>query len=324
MFPITENKVILESTLKSSLVFSELNEMSPESIFQKAVLLIKNLPPVKMQEIESAYVQIKGFSNSLARSAIKEFDQGKIVLLYNKNVAQRMTLAVPFFTFKKQDDYVTYVFMDKYMSESKDGGYSVNTSALYDLLVSALISNAIKRNYNRLANSSYLEKTLCSLYTKFVTRIINREFSIISDKVLYDKVSFWIGKFFLTKIFETPLNETAVTELLKRDIRYAEELQINEMIANYNQANPQNVRDLIELIKTGSPRLSSLNYASFVSQWVNYFYSSALLGIDNIEYLIFMVICLLGGNNIISIAGSEMVKETKGILQFKPELLKLL
>ena len=324
MFPITENKILLESTLKSSIVFNELNEMSQESIFQKAVLLIKNIEPIKITDIESAYVQIKGYSSLLARNAIKAFDQGKIVLLYNKNVNQRMTLAVPFFTFKKQDDYVTYIFMDKYMSLSKEGTYSVNTSALHDLLVSALISNAIKKDYNKLSNNSYMEKILNTIYTKFVTRIINREFSIISDKVLFDKVSFWIGKFFLTNIFETPLNETAVTEFLKRDIRYAEELQINEMIANYNEANPKNVRDLIELIKTGSPRLSSLNYASFVSQWVNYFYSSGLLGIDNIEYLIFMVICLLGGNNIISIAGSEMVKETKGILQFKPELLKLL
>ena len=44
---------------------------------------------------------------------------------------------------------------------------------------------------------------------------------------------------------------------------------------------------------------------------------------DNIEYFIFMIIAILGGNNIVSIAPSELVKETKNINNFKPELIKL-
>jgi len=49
-----------------------------------------------------------------------------------------------------------------------------------------------------------------------------------------------------------------------------------------------------------------------------------MLAIDNIEYLIFMIICLLNGNNIININASDIVKETKGIKDFRGELLKLI
>jgi hypothetical protein len=49
-----------------------------------------------------------------------------------------------------------------------------------------------------------------------------------------------------------------------------------------------------------------------------------MLAIDNIEYLIFMMITLINGNNIISIAASDIVKEAKNIKSFREELLKLI
>ena len=37
---------------------------------------------------------------------------------------------------------------------------------------------------------------MTEIYTGFVTRIINREFSIAADKVTFDVVKYWINKFF--------------------------------------------------------------------------------------------------------------------------------
>ena len=49
-----------------------------------------------------------------------------------------------------------------------------------------------------------------------------------------------------------------------------------------------------------------------------------MMAIDNIEYLIFMVLTLLSGNNIINVHASDIVKETKGIKDLRGELLKLI
>lgn len=317
-------KYYKESSLSSSEVFKGLNELSEISQTNKAINLIKNIEPVTIEQIEPAYIQIKQYPNLLSRSAVKAFDRGEIVLLYNKNVEQRMTQAIPFLTFRKSGSYITYLFMDKYISENEDGSLNVNVSVLHDFMTSALISNALKTDYQKLLNNSFLESILPKLYSQFFMRIVNREFLITADKVLYDTVKYYISKFFLIKIFETTANDDGIENIITSDLKYIDDLRYNEIYENYKIKSPNCVSELIQLLSTASSRMSSMNYASFISQWMNYFYLPATLAIDNIEYLIFMVLSLIGGNNVISIAASEVVKETKGMVSFKPELMKLL
>ena len=313
-----------ESSLSSSEVFKGLNELSEVSQTNKAINLIKNIEPVTIDQIEPAYIQIKQYPNLLSRSAIKAFDRGEIVLIYNKNVEQRMTQAIPFLTFRKGDKYITYLFMDKYISENQDGTLNVTVSVLHDFMTSALISNALKTDYQKLLNNNFLEDILPKLYSKFFTRIVNREFLLTADKVLFDSVTYYVSKFFLIKIFESAANEDGIENIIMSDLKFIDDLKYNEIYQTYKNASPNSVSELIQLLTTVSPRMSSYKYPTFLSQWMNYFYLPATLGIDNIEYLIFMIICLLGGNNVVSIAASEIVKETKGMVSFKPELMKLL
>lgn len=70
--------------------------------------------------------------------------------------------------------------------------------------------------------------------------------------------------------------------------------------------------------------MKSLNLGTFLSDWINYYYPQSMLAVDNIEYLVFMIICLLSGNNIINISAGDIVKEAKSIKQFRGELLKLI
>lgn len=313
-----------ESTLSSSEVFKGLNELGEISQINKAINLIKNIEPVSIEQIEPAYIQIKQYPNLLSRNAIKAFDRGEIVLLYNKNVEQRMTQAIPFLTFRKSNKYITYLFMDKYISENSDGSLNVTVSVLNDFMTSALISNAIKTDYQKLLNNDFLENILPKIYSKFFTRIVNREFLITADKVLFDTVNYYISKFFLIKIFETSANEDGIENIITSDLKYIDDLKYNEIYQNYQTASPNTVSELIQLLSTISPRMKSYKYPTFLSQWINYFYLPATLAVDNIEYLLFMIITLLGGNNVVSIAASEVVKETKGMVSFIPELLKLL
>ena len=92
----------------------------------------------------------------------------------------------------------------------------------------------------------------------------------------------------------------------------------------YNDANITQFSEFLDLLKTVSPRMKALNLGMFLNDWINYYYIPATLACDNIEYLIFMCITLLSGNNIINIGASEIVKEAKGIKDFKGELLKLI
>lgn len=318
-------KGYMESSLSSSEIFKGINDIAGgENTTQKAINLIKTAKHLTNEDIEAAYISVKQITDTLTREAVKAFDDGRIVLIYNNVPALSVTQALPFITFKtKGGAYITYVFMDKYISMSRDGIMNLQAPILRDLLTGALIANGLKKNYEALSTNQYLQNVMTEIYTKFFTRILNRQFSIAADKITFDSIQYWINKFFLTRVFganDSPENIEAISD---KHFKYIDEMKYEELKQQYSEANPQTISELLALVKTASPRMKALNLGVFLSDWINYYYVPSMLAVDNIEYLIFMTLTILAGNNIISIAASDIVKEAKNIKSLRGELLKL-
>ena len=190
----------MEASLSDSGMFQQLNASS--SLVSKIAQAIKNGVALDKSYFETQYLQItKTRISPLADTVLKAFDEGTIVLIYNNVKALSMSQAVPFITFKSKSNnkYITYVFMDNYIKIDRNGLMSLQAPILRDLLIGALIANSLKKNYQQLSSNQYMQKVMTEIYTGFVTRIINREFSIAADKVTFDVVKYWINKFFLIK-----------------------------------------------------------------------------------------------------------------------------
>ena len=314
----------MESSLSKSEIWEGLNNSDDTNgTLQKAINLIKTAKHLTNEDIEPAYIAVKQITDTLTREALKAFDSNIIHLVYNNVADLSVTQALPFITMKTKKGYETFVFVDKYIKVSRDGMMSIQSPILRDLLISALIANGIKKDYSVLANNQYLQKTTMSIYCKMVCRTLNRLYSIMPDKILYDTVQYWVNRFFLSNVFnaiDTPENlEKIATEHFK----FIDELKYEDIKREYNEANISKFGDLLALLQTASPRLKSINKAQFLSDWLVYYYIPSMLAIDNIEYLIFVIISLLNGDSIISMSASDIVKETKGIKSIKTELLKL-
>lgn len=315
----------MESSLSSSEIFQGINDASEfGNTTNKAINLIRTAKHLTNEDIEAAYISVKQITDTLTRAAMKAFDEERIVLIYNNVASLSVTQALPFITFKMKTGYVTYVFMDKYISINRDGVYTLQPTILRDLLVGALIANGLKRNYDNLASNQYLQKVLTEVYCKFFTRILNRQFSIAAEKIVFDTVQYWVGKFFLTRIFGANDTLENIEAIAKSPLKYIDEMKLEEIKNQYDSVNPLKVSELLNLVKTASPRMKALNLGLFLNDWINYYYVPAMLAVDNIEYLIFMVLTLLNGNNIISISASDIVKEAKNIKSIRGELLKLI
>lgn len=318
-------KGYMESSLVTSEIFQGINNASEkDGLTKKAINLIKTSQHLTNEDIESAYISVRQISDTLTRSAMKAFDEERTVLLYQKVPSLRITQALPFITFNTKGGYITYVFIDKYIQITRDGVMNLQAPVLRDLLTGAVVANGIKRNYANLSTNQYMQKILTEIYTKFVTRVLNREFSIAADKLTFDTVQYFINRFFLERVFganDTPEN---IESISTKHFRFIDEIKYNDIRKQYNDTNPANISELLDFIKGVSPRMRSLNISTFLNNWINYYYPPAALAIDNIEYLIFMVITLLNGNNIISISASDVVKEAKNIKSFRGELLKLI
>lgn len=314
----------MESTLASSEIWRGIANAGDESLTQKAINLIKSAKTLTNEDIEAAYISVRQISDTLTRAAMKAFDEGKTVLIYNSVPAMSITQALPFITFRKGDQYITYVFMDKYINMSRDGVMTLQAPILRDLLIGALIANGLKRNYNVMASNQYLQQVFTEIYCKFFTRILNREFSIAADKIVFDTVQYWINRFFLTKVLGATDSPENLETLAKKHFKYVDEMKYDEIKQQYDANEPINVTDLLNLVKTASPRMKALHLGMFLNDWITYYYVPSMLAVDNIEYLIFMIITLLNGNNIISISASDIVKEAKNIKALRGELLKLI
>jgi hypothetical protein len=310
-----------ESSLATSEIFKGINDVSSENQVEKAKRIIKNNKPLTKDDIETVYIQIKQYPNSLSRAALKSFEEEKIILIYNENRELSVSKALPFITFKMSSGYKTYIFMDNYITRNKDGILNLQAPIFHDLIVGASISNSLKINYNKLRDNQLLPPLLMDIYAKLVMRVLNREYSIAADKILFDSLVYWINKFFIHRVVGI---EDNVESMLTKHFKYIDDLKYSEIKIQYDDVNPINISEFLELVKTISSRMKTLALGIFLSNWINYYYPPATLAIDTIEYLIFMVMSLLNGNNIVNVMASDMVKETKNIKPIREELLKLI
>lgn len=319
-------KVYNESSLGTSEIFNEINNIDGgESTREKAIRLINSAKHLSVEDIEAAYISVKQVTDGLTRAAIKAFDQQQTVLIHNDDPQLTVTKTLPFITFKmKTGGYVTYVFMRQYITMGRNGILTLQPAILRDLLISACIATGIRTNYDNLAGNIYLRDILANMYTEFMIRILNREFAIKSDRIAFESLQYWIRKFFMMRVFGTSDSISNIEQAAGTMIRNLDQLQLEDIRRRYDENNPTVLSELIELLKTASPRMGGLSLAKFYSDWVNYYGIPSMLALDTIEYLIFMIICLQSGNNIISISASDIVKECKGIKNLREELLKLI
>jgi hypothetical protein len=174
-----------------------------------------------------------------------------------------------------------------------------------------------------MASSQYLARTLTEIYNKLFVRIINREYSIAAQKDTIEPVQYWINRFFLESVFGSTDTPENIDTLSRSTLRFSDEMAVSEMKRKFDEAHPTRLSDLLELLKTASPRMKSLNLGVFLSDWIKYYYVPSMMAADTIEYLLFMIVTLLSGNNIINISAADIVKEAKNIKQFRSEMLKL-
>ena len=315
---------INESSLATSEIFAGLSKVGANGPKEKAVAMIKNGKHLVPTDIEATYLQVMHMSNSLSRAGVKAFQEGRVVLLFNNVPALSVTQALPFITFKTGEDYKTYVFTDRYIRVTKDGDLDMQPTILNDLLISAAVANKLKTNYSSLVANQYLQATFMEAYVRFVRRIIDRDYSMATMRTESEIIQYYISHFFLSIVFGSLDSHENIHTVCQKRLKNIDELKLEEIERLYDEANPSKFSELLELIKSVSPRMNTLGLGTFLSSWVNYYYAPSLLAIDTMEYLIFMVLTILHGNNIISIQASSMVKEIKDIKSLREELLKLL
>ena len=310
-----------EASMEDSFVYKVFSDSN--NILSRLLSAIKDSTVLDKSFFEEQYLQLKkGRSSSPFSNAVCEaFDSGKIEILYSDTT--KIPLSIPFIIRRGTHGPVASIFISSFTSIDDSQSLTIPFKTLYILMESAYIALCIQSYQDKLTRSVPLMKITKDIYVSMVMRILNRDFAITSDKMLENKVTFSIAKFYLQKIWGLT-NEETINNYAAYSCNNINEIDMNDIIYAYNEANINDINDLLLFIKTISPRMANLNIKFFMERWINTYGQSAILSLDYLPYLFFVIInTLLGGFIVSQTALSDMVKSTQNINQFYRELSKL-
>lgn len=310
-----------ESTIEDSFIYKSFN--ASNSLIEKLVKYLKTGVLLDTSYFEEQYSQIKKTGISpLSVKVLDAYDNGDIELIYSRDT--KIGTSIPYIVRKNEKgNIVVTIFIATFSTIDKNGLLTIPVKQLYALMESAYVALEMQKNPTKIQRNIGVMKICTSVYTQMMMRILNKEYALSLDKSLFDQVSYVITRFFLTNIWGYP-NKDLIDSYASNELRHIEELDLDLTRQGYENANITDINTLLQYIATLSPRMKDLNTRYFIERYINTYHGSSILSIDYLPYVFFVIINVLLGSFLISqVALNDIIKNTKGMNKFYPELSKL-
>lgn len=317
------------ASLKDSVVFSTFNKNGEILTLLASSIKSESTQTITPSYIEDSLIQIERMRISpLVDDVIDAYKNNNIILLYANN--NKVSQAFPFFAAKQANRTVVYVFVNNYGSLAKNKNdlnstyLNIPVKDLYALMEGAYIAYKLATNPKAISKSIALLKISLQIYVEMWGRILKREYAINTDEETYDRVYYMIARFYIDKIWE--LNNTKISDSYARSlVKNGNTPSFNGIAEEYDNANVQNVQELIELLKNQSPRLRPLTMRFFTESWLRKYKNPALFSMECLPYLMFTISTTVIRSFIIdNVLMSDIIKTVSGMNNYYPELVKLL
>lgn len=309
-----------ESTMEDSFIYKTFN--ASNALIEKIVKYLKTGVALDSSYFEEQYMQIKKVAISpLTQKVLSAYDNGQIEILFSRDV--KIGTSIPFILRRNNGKIVATIFIASFSSLDKNDNLTIPVKQLYALMESAYVALEMQINPTKIQRNVGIMRICMNIYNQMLLRILNKEYALALDKPLCDKVSYVLNRFFLEKVWEYP-SKDLIESYSKLELEYIEELDLSLLQQEYDSADIKDVNEMINFIKTISPRLSQLNTRYFIERFVNTYHGSSILSIDYLPYVFFVIINVILGSFLISQAAlNDIVKNTKNINKFYVELSKL-
>ena len=309
-------------SLEDSYIYKTFNNAN--GMVTRMVEAIRYSTIITSENITEQYLQIKKSAISpLSGAVLEAFDKGLIEIRYVDSGKTKIPSAIPFIIRKANGQIIATIFINAFSGLSDDGSLNIPTKNLYAIMESAFIGLQIQAYPLKIMRSSTLQKLCMTIYTKMFNLILIKEFALSMDRVLCDKVTYVINKFFLVNMWGVA-NEQLVKSYASAECKDSTPADIEEVNNKYNDAQVHDIPSLIGLISSMSPRLASLTVKYFLEKYIQTYHAPAVLSMDYLPYLIFVINNVILGSFIVSQTTlANLVKNVQGIQRYYPELSKI-
>lgn len=316
-----KNKYISESSMEDSYIYKSFN--ASNALVERIIKYVKSAVALDKTYFEEQYSQIKKTNISpLSPKVLEAFDNGIVELLYSTNT--KMTISVPFIIRKSNGKVVATIFISSFSTLDKDDNLTIPVKQLYALMESAYVAWQLQVNPMKIQRNIGLMRLCNTIYTQMILRILNKDYALSLDKVLYDKASYAISRFFLSQVWMYP-NPELIESYASIDLKNIENLDLSLTKQGYDSEDIKSIDDLMRFLSTLSPRMKEVNTRYFIERFINTYHGSSIMSIDYLPYLFFVIINILLSSFLISqVALNDVVKNTNGITKFYVELSKLI
>ena len=320
---LTDADYVCENTMEDSLVYKAFNQAN--GVVDKIVKYLSSGVPLDKSYIEDQYAIIRrgaGIS-PLSQKVLEAFNNGDIEIIWNNT--EKVGVAMPFIVRRKSDGkVVSTIFINAFATIKDDSILVIPAKQLYGLMEGAYIALKLQTDPVKVMKNAELMMTTASVYTEMMARILNKEYALTLDKVLYDKVCYCIKRFYLECVWEYP-NTGLVSNYASSDLKYIQQFDLDALDATYSKMEIKTIANLLEFVKSLSPRMSDLNLRYYIERFIKTYHGASILSIDYLPYVFFVITNVVMSTFLVSqTALNDIIKNTKNINRFYSELARVM
>nr|DAY74549.1 MAG TPA: hypothetical protein [Caudoviricetes sp.] len=320
---LTDADYVCENTMEDSLVYKTFNQAN--GVVDKIVKYLSSGVLLDKSYIEDQYAIIRrgaGIS-PLSQKVLEAFNNGDIEIIWNNT--EKVGVAMPFIVRRKSDGkIVSTIFINAFATIKDDSILVIPAKQLYGLMEGAYIALKLQTDPVKVMKNAELMMTTASVYTEMMARILNKEYALTLDKVLYDKVCYCIKRFYLECVWEYP-NTGLVSNYASSDLKYIQQFDLDALDATYSKMEIKTIANLLEFVKSLSPRMSDLNLRYYIERFIKTYHGSSILSIDYLPYVFFVITNVVMSTFLVSqTALNDIIKNTKNINRFYSELARVM
>ena len=325
--PNVKEQVVNEAALTETTIYQMFNANGEMS---RLILSgIKDGTIIDSSYIEEQLLMMKRSKFQLLEKVLNAYELGDITLIYANNV--KFTQSLPFFSVKQNGKIRTFIFLNNYGTIVEDKKnlnkkyLNIEMKTLYVLMEGAYVGH-VYANTPMLFSRNYSFLKLCAdIYTTMIIRILNKEFALSMDREAFAKINFLFAKFFLCNVANIQNSEISYNYARGLSIDLAGAIDFDTIDNQYENSNIQNMEDLINLVKTVSPRVSGLSLKYFTQRYLNTFKAPAIYSMECLPYFLFTIEATLLGSFVVNQPFIyEAIKGVKGVRSFYSELLRVI
>ena len=320
---LTDADYVCENTMEDSLVYKTFNQAN--GVVDKIVKYLSSGVPLDKSYIEDQYAIIRrgaGIS-PLSQKVLEAFNNGDIEIIWNNT--EKVGVAMPFIVRRKSNGkVVSTIFINAFATIKDDSILVIPAKQLYGLMEGAYIALKLQTDPVKVMKNAELMMTTASVYTEMMARILNKEYALTLDKVLYDKVCYCIKRFYLECVWEYP-NTGLVSNYASSDLKYIQQFDLDALDATYSRMEIKTIANLLEFVKSLSPRMSDLNLRYYIERFIKTYHGASILSIDYLPYVFFVITNVVMSTFLVSqTALNDIIKNTKNINRFYSELARVM